>query len=348
MEHLRIAIAAVLTPELAARLAAADERFEVDFHPELLPAQRFASDSEGDKASFHRSPDEQARYEAMCNSADALFGLPDNSSKALAACVAANPGLRWVHTMAAGGGSQVRGARLAAQDLQRVVFTTSAGVHAAPLAEYALFGALCGVKGLPRLLDQQARKEWTVRWPVRQIADLTVLVVGMGNIGREVAARFLELGAEVVGANRSLREVPGVEMHLIDDLADLAPRADVLVNCLPGAVGTEGLISAEVLGALPQGATLVSLGRGNCIDEPALIEGLSSGPIGFAALDVTAHEPLSPESPLWTLPNVLISPHTMALSDKELDRILDLFIDNAKALLEGRRLRNVVNTELFY
>ena len=103
-----------------------------------------------------------------------------------------------------------------------------------------------------------------------------------------------------------------------------------------------------MLEALKPGAIIASVGRGVCIDEDALIELATSGQIGFAALDVTTVEPLPADSPLWDLPNVLVAPHTAANSEKEDARIADLFIDNVRAFIDGRRLRNVVNTELFY
>lgn len=347
-DHLRIGIAAVLAPDQAQRIVDADERFEVNYDQELLPPRRFASDTEGDNAGWKRTPEQQARYEELCTNAEALFGLPDTSPKSLRAVVEKAPDLIWVHTMAAGGGSQVRAADLAQEDLDRIEFTTSAGVHADPLAEYAVFGVLCGVKELDKFQELQVRKEWAMRWPIRQVADMTVMVVGMGNIGRTVAKRFLDLGATVIGVARSAHEAGNVKMYTSDRIVEAAAQADALINCLPGAVGTEGLISAEVLAAVRPNCVIVSLGRGNCIDEQAMIAGLQLGHLRFAALDVTASEPLAVTSPLWEMKNVLISPHAMALSDKESDRIVDLFIANAKALLDGRPMLNVVNKQYFY
>ena len=344
---LTIACCPVITQQQAERLADADPRIDVLWQADLYAPQRYEGDYTGDPA-WRRPPALQARYEAMCDSANALFGLPDFRSSGLLRCVEANRNLIWVHTMAAGGGAQVRTAGLAPADLERLIITTSAGVHALPLSEFALYGVLAGAKRLPQMQAQQRAHTWPPRTPSRHIAEMTIVVVGVGGIGRLVAERFTALGAHVIGVNRSVKDVPGVEMHQDADLAAVAARADAIVNCLPSAIGTERLISADVLAAAKPGVIVVSLGRGSCIDEDAMIEHLRSGHISFAALDVFEHEPLAPESPLWDMPNVLISPHTMALSARESDRIIDIVIENAVALLDGRPMRNLMNKQLFY
>ena len=345
--RLRVAIASVLTPVQVRRLADADARIEPLWQPDLYAPQRFEGDFGGDP-SWRRPPAVQTRYDAMCDSADALFGLPDSQPAQLRRCVEANPKLRWVHTMPAGGGAQIKAANLRPYDLDRLIITTSAGVHAATLAEFALFGVLAGAKNLPQLRQHQQAHLWDDNMTVRHVKDMTIAVVGMGHIGRLVAQRFLTFGATVVGVNRSLREVPGVEMHLDSDLVQVVARADALINCLPGTTETEHLISAAVLARAKPGLILVSLGRGRCVDENALIEHLGTGQVGFAALDVVEREPLAIDSPLWDMPNVMISPHNMAFSPHLIDDIVDLFASNAKALLDGRPLENTINKQVFY
>ena len=346
-QHLSIMICPTMTQAQAQRIADADPRIDILWDAEVHRPMRWPGDIQGD-VHWRRPPELQARYNAMCDSADALLGLPDYSPTALRRCVEANPRLIWLHTTEAGGGGLVRAANLRPDDLARLIVTTSAGVHVEPLAEFALFGVLAGAKMLPKVQDLQRRHVWAERFMIRQVSEMTVAVVGMGNIGRLVAKRFADMGARVIGVNRSMRDVPGVEMHLNHDLIEVATRADAIINCLPAAVGTDKLISADVLAATPPGLIFVSLGRGSCVDEDAMIEGLRSGHIAFAALDVVTKEPLAPDSPLWDMPNVLISPHLMALSVHETDRIIDMFIDNARALLDGRPMRNVMDKELFY
>lgn len=314
----------------------------------LLPPMRHAADFAGDPA-FRRTPEQQARFEALIDSAEVLYGIPDVDPAALTRAVRANPALRWVQIMAAGGGGQVAAADLTHDELQRVVFTTSAGVHGGPLAEFALFGLLAGAKTLPRLLAQQRAHEWSGRWTMAQLEEQTVLVLGLGGIGREVARKLSALGATVIGSSRSATAVPGVD-RVVDaaGIADAAAVSDAVVTTLPGTAGTTGLLGADFFAALKPGATIVNVGRGTVIDEPVLIEALRSGRVGFAALDVVADEPLDPASPLWDLPNVLISPHTAALNDAEERRIAELFADNATRFLNGEPMVNVVDTVEFY
>jgi phosphoglycerate dehydrogenase-like enzyme len=260
-----------------------------------------------------------------------------------------NEGLLWVHTMPAGGGSQVKAAQLTDDELNRISFTTSAGVHAEPLAEYAVFGLLAGAKTLPRLLKQQRDIHWTDRWEMGLLSQQRILLVGLGGIGRVVAAKLAALGGTVLGTSRSGTPVPGVhEIVHPDDLADAARDVDGIVVSLPGTAATEGLVDAKVLRAAKPGFTFVSIGRGTVIDEPALIDALRDGHMGFAALDVFACEPLAVDSPLWTDPKVLISPHTAALNSAEDRLIAGLFAENATRYLDGRPLRNRVDTVEFY
>lgn len=349
MEQLRVVVAKPLAAEYVELIRTAEPRVDLVIEPDLLPPMRWPSDHEGDPG-FQRTAEQQARFDALVDSADVLYGIPDTNPAALARTVRANPKLKWVQVMAAGGGSQVKAAGLNDEELARVVFTTSAGVHAGTLAEFALFGVLAGAKDLPQLLDHKSRHHWSPsRWTMKMIADMTVVVVGMGSIGQECAKRFAELGATVIGVNRSIKPLPTLSrLYTSDQIVEAARGADALVNALPGAVGTEGLISRDVLEALKPGAIIASVGRGLCIDEDAMAELLASGQLGFAALDVTKVEPLPSDSPLWDLPNVLIAPHTAANSEKEDARIAALFLDNVAAFLEGGRMRNVVDTKLFY
>ncbi|MCL1842002.1 MAG: D-2-hydroxyacid dehydrogenase [Propionibacteriaceae bacterium] len=346
-DTLRVAIGTAITPAQAALIAAGNPRLEVLYDPALMPPQRYENELYI-HADWHLPPADQERFEAMCTSAHVLFGVPHDSATLLHRVVEANPNLIWLHTMAAGGGAQLRAANLAPADLDRLIVTTSAGTHGQALTEFAVLGALAGAKQLPWMQDNQQAHEWAPQRPMRMLFEMTVVVVGLGGIGREVAQRFQQFGATVIGVNRTLKDVPGVQMHTDDDLIEVAARADVLVNCLPAAIGTDNLISADVLAAAKPGCIVVSVGRGSCIDESALVAGLASGRLAYAALDVTAHEPLDPASPLWDMPNVLISPHTAAICTSQIYRIIDLFLDNTARLLDGRPMRNLVNKQLFY
>lgn len=347
--RLRVAVAMPLPQDLRRRIIELEPRIDLIAGDDALyPPMRFPADFAGDPG-FRRTPEQQGVFETLIDSADALYGIPDVDPAALRRTVAANPRLRWVHTMAAGGGAAVQAAKLDAAALDRVTFTTSAGVHGAALAEFAVFGVLAGAKNLPRLVADQADRQWPQRWLMRQVQDMTVLLLGMGGIGAQVAVRLSALGARVIGSSRSGAAAPGVE-SVIDPaaLADHVGRADAVVVTLPGTAATEKLLDATVFAAMKPNTVLVNVGRGTVIDEQALLTALDDGTVGFAALDVFATEPLPADSPLWDHPRVLVSPHTAALTDAEERRIAELFAANASALLEGRPLANVVDTVDFY
>jgi phosphoglycerate dehydrogenase-like enzyme len=315
---------------------------------DLLPPMRHPADFAGDPA-FVRGAAQQAAYEAMIDTADALYGIPDVDPAALARAVRANPRLRWVHAMAAGGGGQVRAAGLTGEELERVAFTTSAGVHGEPLAEFAVFGVLAGAKHLPRLLEQQRAREWSGRWLMSQLSEQTVLVLGLGGIGRAVAAKLSALGMTVIGTSRSGASAPGVARTVHPaEIAEILGQVDAVVTTLPGTEATHHLIDADLLARLRPGATVVNVGRGTVIDEAALLGALESGAVGFAALDVFEIEPLPEDSPLWAHPRVLVSPHTAALTAGEERRIAELFARNASRLLDGSTMTNRVDTVEFY
>ncbi|OKI86053.1 D-2-hydroxyacid dehydrogenase [Streptomyces sp. CB02414] len=347
-ERLRVAVAAPLSEENRARIQELEPRVDLVVDPSLLPPMRWPADFAGDP-DWHRTPEQQCAYEAAIDSADALYGIPDVDPAALARAVRANPRLRWVHTMAAGGGGQVKAAGLDAGELDRVAFTTSAGVHGRPLAEFAVFGVLAGAKHLPRLQRQQRAREWSGRWTMGQVHRQTVLVLGLGGIGRRVAASLDALGATVVGTSRRDVTVPGVSRVVHPDrITGLAPDVHAVVNTLPGTDATHHLLGVRFFDALKPGATVVNVGRGTVVDEAALVAALGSGRVGFAALDVFETEPLPAHSPLWDDGRVLVSPHTAALDAAEDRLIAELFAANATRLLDGQSLLNRVNTVEFY
>lgn len=346
--RLRVVASTPISEELIERIVRREPRVDFIRDQTLLPPQRFAGDHVGDPA-FRRTPEQQRAFDELVDSAQALYGTPEEKPAALKRTVGHNPGLLWVHTMAAGGGAQIKAAQLTDAELTRIRFTTSAGVHAEPMAEFALFGLLAGAKTLPRLLAHQAEREWSGRWEMGLLSQQRVLLVGLGEIGKAVAAKLSALGATVVGTSRSGKPVDGVdEIVHPDDLAEAAAGVDGMVVSLPGTAATDGLVGEKVLRTAKPGFTLVSIGRGTVIDEPALITALRDGQVGFAALDVFAVEPLPADSPLWSDPRVLISPHTAALNSAEDRLIADLFADNASRLLDGRPMRNTVDTVEFY
>ncbi|MEU6789581.1 D-2-hydroxyacid dehydrogenase [Nonomuraea angiospora] len=348
-KNLRVAVANPLHEESYQRILDREPRVTLLFDPSLLPPVRHQADFSGDPG-FRRTPEQQRKFEALLDSADALLGIPDVDPAALARTVQSNPRLRWVHTTSAGGGQQVGKAGLSPSHLQRVTFTTSAGVHGSPLSEFVVLGVLSGAKDLPRLLQLKGRRQWGERWMSRQIAGQKVLILGFGGIGRAVARSLAALGMSVTATSRhaDAKHLDVDRFVSIDELDDVVGEMDVVVCALPGTDLTRRIVGERLLARVKRGVTFVNVGRGSVVDEPALIAALEDGRIGFAALDVFEVEPLPAASPLWGMPNVLISPHTAALAVDEEAAVVELFADNATRLLDGHELVNVVDTVEFY
>ncbi len=336
-------IATPLEPELVQRIERGEPRATVLFEPELLPPPRYPSDHQG-VPGFERDDAGEQRWREQLDRAEVLFGIPGDSAEELARVVREHSGVHWVQSTRAGAGEQVRAAGLTPDELERVAVTSTSGVHARQLAEFAMLGLMAFTKDLPRLLRDKRRRHWD-HYPTRELAEQTLLVLGLGEIGREVARQASCLGMWVVGVRRRRGRRPKevAEVHGVEALAELLPAADAVVATLPGTPSTERLLDRELIGRMRPGAVFVNVGRGSVVDEEALIEALLAGRLGGAALDVFASEPLPLGSPLWDLPNVLLSPHTAALSVRENERIVELFADNLRRYLDGATLRNRVD-----
>lgn len=344
----RAVVAVPLREDLCQLIESLEPRLDLVRNHALLKPMRGPADWSGDP-DVVRTAEEQQAFDDLVDSADFLFGIPDVEPAALARTARANPRLRWVMTTAAGGGSQVRAAGLAADELERITFSTSAGVHGGPLAEFAVFGVLAGAKGLPRLVADQRERVWPERWEMRQLDEMTVLVVGLGGIGAACARRFSALGAQVWGTTRDHRPVPGVDRLIpIDDLALAVAEVDAIVLTLPGTDATKHLIDADVFANARPGLIVANVGRGSVIDEGALLAALDDERVSFAALDVFENEPLAASSPLWAHPRVLVSPHTAALSSREEERIARRFAQDATRVLDGGEPSVKVDTVEFY
>lgn len=336
-----ILVASYLEPELVDRVRSAWPG-AVYYEPRLLPRPRYAADHGGVRPELDAAGEREWRE--LLGRAEICFDFdwwqPD---RMLDNC----PKLRWVQATSAGIGGFVRRHGLDAGD---VVFTTAAGTHAVPLAEFALAGVLYLVKGVPELLDRQRRHHWE-RYTTQPLRGRRVTVVGLGQIGRQVAETFAALGTHVVGVARaggSRPEPAGTTVVDTDELDAVLPATDVLILATPLTEQTRHLVDARRLGLLPDGAVLVNIARGPVVDQEALVAALSSGRLGGAALDVTDPEPLPADSPLWERPDVLISPHSAATLATENATIVDLFVENLGRWRDGRPLVNLYRPELGY
>ena len=232
-----------------------------------------------------------------------------------------------------------------------VTITNAAGVAAAPIAEFAMSRLLAVWKRLPEIDAAQAEHDWQTKFG-RTVEGLTLGVIGLGAIGTAVAQRARGFGMHVIGTRRSYR--PGQEHDAVHELRGTADLHDVLARCdavvvsAPGTAETENMFDAAAFAAMKEGALFCNVGRGSLVDEPALIAALESGHLGAAILDVTREEPLPADDPLWSAPNIYISPHCSAAQDRYTDTLLALFADNLERYTRGEPLRNVVDRDAGY
>ncbi|WP_432244706.1 D-2-hydroxyacid dehydrogenase [Arthrobacter sp. G.S.26] len=344
-----VAIAVPLEAELVESIRAAHPSVTVLYQPDLLPPERFPADHAGDP-DFRRTPEQEERYWAMINQAQVLYGLPNESPAGLAQVARQNPHLQWVQAMAAGAGGAVKASGLDLESLQKFKVTTSAGVHALPLAEFAALGILNGFKRSAELAVDQSNRIWPeLRTPTRLVSGSRLVITGLGEIGLETARVARALGMKVSGTKRTVEPLEGIdEVAGNDGLAGLLATADAVVNTLPGTPYTERLFSREIFAAMKPGTVFINVGRGTVVDEDALLEALDSGQVSYACLDVFAVEPLPQESPLWDHPRVMVSPHTSALSAAENRLIAERFSANLGIFLAGGELPHLVDPVHFY
>lgn len=343
MSKVRVVVAVPMSPQYVEQLRAVDDRVEVVHDPSFFPAERTLGDHHGYTVQALSGAEADRFYEYLATG-EVVYGIPQLRPSGLRRLVEADPQLRWVHAVQAGAGAFVTGAGLSAEQLARVTITTSAGVHAGPLAEFAMFGMLAGSQDLARLQRLQAAREWPGRLQTAQLSGSTAVIVGAGEIGKAVAARAKAMGMRTIGVKRRVEDVPGFdEIVGSDSLRDVVSAADHLVVTLPGTAHTEKMVDADVLAACKQGVVVVNVGRGTVIDEAALIAALRSGQVASAALDVFEVEPLPADSPLWGMPNVIVSPHSATLDAGEEGRVAALFCDNLRRYLDGTELRNIVD-----
>jgi len=267
---------------------------------------------------------------------------PDASAAFFAAALGAEK-LRWLHCFNAGTDHPIF-ARIAERG---AVVTNSPGANAVPIAHSAVAGLLALARDFPRYAAAQRERRWLdpERLPApRDLAGQTLVVVGLGGIGTEIARLGRALGLRVVGVRRSPPppDAP-VDVHATPArLALHLPRADWLALACPLTDATRGLVDAGVLAALPRGARVLNVARGEIVDEAALVRALEDGRLAGAYLDVFATEPLPAESPLWHLPNVIVTPHAAARSDGSEARQAGIFLANLARWARGEPLAHVV------
>jgi len=259
--------------------------------------------------------------------------------KRLEPLLAKAPRVRWVHSRSAG----VENILFPALVEGAVVVTNARGAYSRSLAEWAMAGVLFFAKDLRRLLRSQAEGRWDVFEP-EEIAGRTLGIVGYGDIGRAVARYARALGMRVLALRR--RPEPDEVAHEVlgpDGLNELMRRSDYVILAAPLTPDTRGLVGREAIAAMKPSGVLVNVGRGPVVDEAALVEALTARRIRGAALDVYEQEPLPAGHPLYSLDNVLLSPHSADNVPGWRESAVDVFVEHVKLFRDGQPLRNVVD-----
>ncbi|MER7546612.1 D-2-hydroxyacid dehydrogenase [Actinomadura sp.] len=276
--------------------------------------------------------------------ADAVF-VWDFLSDALAGAWPSGDAPGWVH-IASAGVDRLLFPALVEGD---TIVTNSRGVFDEPIAEYVLGLVLAFAKDLPATLRLQAERRWRHR-ETERVTGARALVVGTGPIGRAIGRRLTAAGLAVTGAGRTARRAdPDLGTVLpMERLDEALAEADYVVLAAPLTPRTRGMIDAAALDRMRPSARLINVGRGALVAEPDLVKALRDGRIAGAALDVFEDEPLPPSSPLWEMPNVVVSPHMSGDVVGWRDELVRLFTDNLGRYTSGRPLRNIVDKRLGY
>jgi len=347
MPPLRVMLASPLEPTYAEVIKKQlPEDAELIYEPSLYPTTRYVADHHG-PADFRRTPEQERQWRALVERIDIAVDFPyfDRHPREYA------PNLRWIQTTSSGVGQMVARLGIKPGDL---MITTASGIHARPLTEFVFFVLLAAVKEYRRLASEQQAHHWE-RFCSDELSGKTLAIIGPGKVGWEVARIGRAFDMEPVALGRDNRPERAAELgvnRLFDrgELREMLSIADALVICAPHTPETENFMDRAAFDALKPGVILVNIGRGQLVDEDAMLDKLRDGTILLAGLDVFRSEPLPADSPFWDQLNVIISPHSASTSTRENGRIVDLFIHNLSCFIDGRvdEMRNLLDVERMY
>ena len=277
--------------------------------------------------------------------ADAAFG--GFRLERLRAMLADVPTLRWIHTFSAGVDRHVP----EMAGYERVLLTNNTGAYDVPIAEHVIGMIFAAAKRLPEHLAAQGRREWQREVPHAEVRDSTLVVLGLGSIGSELARLAAGVGMRVIGIRRDPGRRGGVGVDRVvspERFIEVVGEADYLAVTAALTPQTRGMVSAAVLRALKPTAWVINIARGPIVDEAALAAALAERRIGGAALDVFETEPLPATSPLWSLDNAILTPHISNSSPKVRERSLALVVENVRRFKAGEPLLNLVDRSVGY
>ena len=348
--RLVVFISTPLEPDHVVRIrSVAPDRVEVIAEPDLWPPRRYVADHKGPE-SFTRAAEQEARWRRHLARAQVLWDFPPPAADGSGGLSLA-PNVKWVQTTSSGVGQMVK--QLGLQDSDLLV-TIAKGVHAGPLSEFVFLALLTHIKRLDYLQREQRAHRWE-RYCTDELAGRTLAVIGAGQVGERIAAVGRAFGMRVVASVRNAisgrAAAMGVDgLYPPGGLLAMLAEADAVVLIAPHTPETESMIDHAAFAAMKHGVVFVNIGRGQTVDEAALIAALRSGKVAFAALDVFAVEPLPADSPLWDMPNVLISPHSASTVGRENELVAEIFCHNLRCYLDGRAeaMRNILDKARMY
>ncbi|MDO5714087.1 MAG: NAD(P)-dependent oxidoreductase [Tissierellia bacterium] len=230
-----------------------------------------------------------------------------------------------------------------------ILLTNNNGAYALPIGEFIVFNILQLAKQNQRFLENQRKKVWDNTFSLETLVGRKVLFLGTGTIAQEAAKRLAPFGMEIFGYNRSGREVPEFsKIYTNDNLDEILGSMDYIVFCLPGTPETDHFFNKDFLEKIKDGVKIINISRGSVIDEKVLLEGLKSGKVAGAALDVFEKEPLPKDSELWTLDNVYLSPHLSYHSENDAERKYSIIVKNLEHFKNGEDLENLIDYDRGY
>ncbi|PRR77263.1 putative 2-hydroxyacid dehydrogenase [Clostridium liquoris] len=275
--------------------------------------------------------------------ADILIGWGDTNDFT-ARRISMSKKLKWVHVLAAGVD------KLPFKELKEknIKVTNSSGIHATPISEHVFATLLFLEKKLDVLYKQQLNKCWRQQ-PIEELKDKTMAIIGVGQIGREIARKAKAFDMRVLGIKNTPTPVEYVdEMYSMDNLKEVLCKSHVVVIALPLTEETNGLFTLETFKSMRRDAYFINIGRGKIVHEESLIKSLQQGIIKGASLDVFQEEPLDKDSPLWHMDNVIITPHQSGNSPHYMERAVNIFMENLEKIKNGEELINLVDLNKKY
>jgi phosphoglycerate dehydrogenase-like enzyme len=262
------------------------------------------------------------------------------------------PRLRWVHSSAVAVGT------LPLRELaaRRIMVTNSRGIQSIAIAEHVIGSLLALSRRVPQAIRSQDARVWAQNEMIGErspwlVAGKRMGIIGLGTIGRAVAVRAAALGMVVVGVRRRPEQGPVAGASKVvgpADVGDVIASSDVLVLAAPWTSSTDRLLDACAIESMKRGAVVINVARGQLVDEPALAAALDHGDLGGAAMDVFTEEPLPQHSPFWSLPNVIVTPHTSGFRADHWDAVVDLFEEQLRRFVGGKALLNEVDCDAGY